>query len=268
MHLAIDHETLYRYDSPVARSTQYLRLTPRPSDRVRVIEWQLTLPAQAARGLDAYGNVLHVLTLDKPHSDIRLHATGVVETSDAAPTPMRDDSLPPQLFLRDSPLTHADTALQDFARQHHAAVTANRQTGLAALMQAVGERMPYTPGSTDVATAAADAFAQARGVCQDHAHVYATCCRLLGIPARYVSGYLAADAEHVASHAWVEAWLDDGWLGFDVSNQCLAGNRHVPLAVGLDYLDACPVRGMRQGGGGESLHAVARVTQAAHGQDQ
>ncbi len=141
MHLAIDHETLYRYDSPVARSTQYLRLTPRPSDRLRVIEWQLTLPAQAARGLDAYGNVLHVLTLDKPHSEIRLHATGVVETSDAAPSPWRDDSLPPQLFLRDSPLTHADAALQDFARQYQAAVVANRQAGLAALMQALGERM-------------------------------------------------------------------------------------------------------------------------------
>ena len=147
MHLAIDHETLYRYDSPVARSTQYLRLTPRPSDRLRVIEWQLTLPAQAARGLDAYGNVLHVLTLDKPHSEIRLHATGVVETSDAAPSPMRDDSLPPQLFLRDSPLTHADAALQDFAQQHHAAVVANRLAGLGALMQAVGERMPYTPAA-------------------------------------------------------------------------------------------------------------------------
>ena len=128
------------------------------------------------------------------------------------------------------------------------------------LMRALGEHMPYTPGFTDAATPAAEAFASRLGVCQDHAQVFVTCARLLGLPARYVSGYLAADAEHVASHAWAEVRLAEGWLGFDVSNQCLADGRYVKLAIGADYLDACPVRGMRLGGGGEAMQAQVQVT--------
>lgn len=259
MHLAIEHETHYRYEHPVSRSTQYLRLTPRPSSHIRVMSWHLDLPAKAMESRDAYSNILHVLTLDKPHTEISVRAVGVVETADVAPLPNIDDALPPLLFLRSSPLTEADAALTDFAQAFSHPMATHRFDGLMAMMQAVIERMPYTPGTTDVATAASTAFARSLGVCQDHAHVFAACARLLGLPARYVSGYLAADEEHVASHAWAEVWMGDGWLGFDVSNQCLAANRHVKLAVGLDYLDACPIRGMRQGGGAESMRTLARV---------
>nr|WP_276598088.1 transglutaminase family protein [Roseateles koreensis] len=171
--------------------------------------------------------------------------------------------------MRDSPLTQADAALRDFALAYTARVSSDPLQGLHELMTALGQHMPYTPGTTDAATPAAEAFARRLGVCQDHAQVFATCARLLGIPTRYVSGYLAADAEHVASHAWAEARLPGkgdvggGWLGFDVSNQCLADARYVKLAIGLDYLDACPVRGMRLGGGVEALQAAVQVTLAA-----
>ena len=101
------------------------------------------------------------------------------------------------------------------------------------------------------------------GVCQDHTHAFLACARSLGIPARYVSGYLCTeDASHLASHAWAEAWLDDGWYSFDVTNRLARPERHLKLAVGLDYLDACPVRGMRRGGGGEQMHAKVRVAPA------
>ncbi|WP_269530881.1 transglutaminase family protein [Chitinimonas sp. BJYL2] len=259
MRLAIEHDTHYRYDSPVRRSIQYLRLTPLSSARQQVLQWQLTLPANASAGMDAYGNTLHVLTLDRPHSEIRLHASGVVETRDGAALAEPDSRLPPAVFLRDSVLTQADAALSDFALPYAGKLIRSRREGLLTLMAALAARMPYTPGSTDAATPASAAFARASGVCQDHAQVFAACARKLGVPARYVSGYLAADAEHVASHAWTEVWLDEGWIGIDVSNQCLAEARHVKLAIGLDYLDACPVRGMRVGGGNEAMLAVARV---------
>ncbi|RQO59919.1 transglutaminase [Paucibacter sp. KBW04] len=274
MHLAIHHETVYRYASPVKRSTQYLRLTPVNGARQRVLQWELSLPAKASRCLDAYGNAMHVLTLDKPHSEIHLHASGVIETEDAAPQPDADDGpFPPAVFLRDSPLTQADTALRAFAAEHAQRVAADPMQGLLTLLEALALQMPYTPGTTDAATPAAEAFARHLGVCQDHAQVFATCARLLGIPTRYVSGYLAADAEHVASHAWAEVRLPGtaaeggGWLGFDVSNQCLADARYVKLAIGLDYLDACPVRGMRLGGGAEAMQAAVQVT-LAQGQTQ
>lgn len=268
MHLHIAHETIYRYGAPLARSTQYLRLTPRPGMGLQVRGWQLRLPAPASQTRDAYGNVLHVLTLDGPRHEIQLFAEGEVDTLDELPRPdASDDALPPPVFLRESPLTRADPALRDFAAAHAASVRADPVEGLQGLMAALGARMPYTPGATDVATAAAEAFASGHGVCQDHAQVFVALARLLGLPARYVSGYLAADAAHVASHAWAEVRLsrgsEEGWLGFDVSNQCLANGRHVRLAIGLDYLDACPVRGMRLGGGSEVLHTQVAVQPGA-----
>lgn len=264
MHLHIAHETIYRYDAPLARSTQYLRLTPRPGMGLQVRDWQLRLPAPASQTRDAYGNVLHVLTLDGPRHEIHLFGEGEVDTLDGDPRPdVSDDALPPPIFLRESALTQADAAMRDFAAAHAAAVQADPVEGLQQLMAALGSHMPYTPGATDVATAATEAFASGHGVCQDHAQVFVAMARLLGLPARYVSGYLAADAEHVASHAWAEVRLkrgtEEGWLGFDVSNQCLANGRHVRLAIGLDYLDACPVRGMRLGGGAEALHTLVAV---------
>ncbi|NQD94490.1 transglutaminase family protein, partial [Pseudomonas sp. CrR25] len=109
-------------------------------------------------------------------------------------------------------------------------------------------------------TSAAEAFAGRQGVCQDHAHAFLACARSLGIPARYVSGYLyAGNSEHLASHAWAEAWLDGAWYSFDVTNCLARPERHLKLAVGLDYLDACPVRGMRRGGGSEQMHAQVEV---------
>jgi transglutaminase-like putative cysteine protease len=127
----------------------------------------------------------------------------------------------------------------------------------------------YQPGSTAVETSAVEAFAGGKGVCQDHAHAFLACARSLGIPARYVSGYLFTDSEdHLASHAWAEAWLDDAWYSFDVTNCLAKPERHLKLAVGLDYLDACPVRGMRRGGGAEQMHAQVDVAPILQAQQQ
>lgn len=276
MHLHISHETVYDYDAPVARSTQYLRLTPRAGRGLRVLHWHLELPAPASACKDAFGNTMHVLSLDGPRRDIVLRAVGEVDTSDAPPTPDPEDELPAPLFLRDSPLTRADEPLRQFAASFADAATADAHGALLALMAALGERMPYVRGYTDAATPAAQAFATGHGVCQDHAQVFVCCARLLGLPARYVSGYLATDFEHVASHAWAEVRLPDaaptatdgrdashgmagGWLGYDISNQCLADGRYVKLAIGADYLDACPVRGVRTGGGLETMRAEVLV---------
>lgn len=286
MHLHISHETVYDYDAPVARSTQYLRLTPRAGRGLRVLHWNLELPAPASACKDAFGNTMHVLSLDGPRRDIVLRAVGEVATDDAPPVPDPEDELPAPLFLRDSPLTRADERLREFAAGFAQAARADAHGALLALMSAIGERMPYVRGYTDAATPAAQAFETGHGVCQDHAQVFVCCARLLGLPARYVSGYLATDFEHVASHAWAEVRLPDmpaseatsspdsrdashgsqashgmhgGWLGYDISNQCLADGRYVKLAIGADYLDACPVRGVRTGGGMETMRAEVLV---------
>lgn len=260
MRLDVVHTTHYSYESPVRASTQYLRLTPRDSARQSVVSWQIETPGTPTRTTDGYGNVLHVLTLDQPTSEIRIRVSGTVETriaydegADAAP-------LSPLVFTRSTALTRADSALAAFADRFRR--RAGSPSGLKELAAAVLKQMPFNPGGTHAGNSAAEAFALGSGVCQDHTHVFIACCRHLGVPARYVSGYLFSEGAQVASHAWAEAWTVDRWRSFDVANSRSAGEQHIKLAIGADYLDACPIRGTRTGGGGETLAAVASVAQS------
>jgi transglutaminase-like putative cysteine protease len=259
MLLTVTHTTRYKYAAPVARSTQYIRLTPATSQRQRVVEWNVKLPIESVTMVDSFGNNTHVLTYDKPHDAIAIKAHGQVEVSE------QDEGEPagnvnPLVFLRRTALTQPDAAMIAFVNPFRVMVKSRPLMGMTELMVAVLEKMPYTSGSTTVETTAAQAFAIGKGVCQDHSHVFLSCCRELRIPARYVSGYVySSNREEVASHAWVEAWLNNRWVSFDVSNAKSAGGAHIKLAVGLDYLDACPVRGVRLGGGEEQLSIAAQV---------
>jgi len=128
---------------------------------------------------------------------------------------------------------------------------------------AIREAVAYQPGVTDVTHAADEALALGVGVCQDQTHVLLACCRAAGIPARYVSGYLhTGEQGETASHAWADVWLDEeqAWVSLDVTHAEHAGARHCRLAVGRDYLDAAPVRGVRRGGGRESMTVAVNVT--------
>jgi transglutaminase-like putative cysteine protease len=261
MRLAVDHTTHYTYDTPVRASTQYLRLTPRDSARQKVLEWKLEAPGTTVRTIDGYGNVLHVLTIDQPVIEIRIRATGVVETS-SADEGAEATPLSPLVFTRATTITRADERLAAFADGYRR--RAGTPSGLADLASGILKKMPFKPGDTDVSSSAAEAFTIGSGVCQDHAHVFIACCRQLGVPARYVSGYVFSPGHagtHVASHAWAEAWVVDRWRSFDIANNRPAGEDHVRVAIGADYFDACPIRGVRTGGGTEAMSAAALVAQ-------
>jgi len=257
MRLSISHETTYHYDDQVRSSIQYLRLTPSDSQRQQVLSWQLTLPRPVRAQIDPFGNILHVLSLEEPHEEIIIGARGQVEIDQTREAEHESQSAFP--FLRVTRLTEPDEAIRSFATKHCGQRT--DRTVLIDLMQALNQHMTYTQGTTEVDTSAAKAFAGRSGVCQDHTHAFLACARSLGVPARYVSGYLCSeDSDHLSSHAWAEAWIDDAWYSFDVTNQLAIPERHLKLAVGLDYLDACPVRGMRRGGGSEQMHAKVVVS--------
>ncbi|MBM7059256.1 transglutaminase family protein [Pseudomonas sp. UL073] len=265
MRLSIRHDTTYHYEDQVRASIQYLRLTPHDSERQQVISWQLNLPCQVRAQLDPYGNILHVLTLDEPHDSIVIGARGQVEIDPSREAEHEAGS--PLPFLRHTRLTAVDEALAAFARQQ--CETRRDRAALVGLMEALNAEIVYKPGATRVDTTAAEAFAARAGVCQDHTHAFLACARSLGVPARYVSGYLhSEDNGHLASHAWAEAWLDGAWYSFDITNGLARPERHLKLAVGLDYLDACPVRGMRRGGGGEQMHAKVQVAPLLMVQEQ
>jgi transglutaminase-like putative cysteine protease len=133
-------------------------------------------------------------------------------------------------------------------------------------MDNVRERVSYRQGATGSETTAAEALALGAGVCQDHAHLFVAACRSLGIPARYVAGYLwpgENGTEPQAGHAWAEAFVDEtGWVGFDPSNRTLQDERYVRVGIGLDCRSAAPVRGIHRGGAAETLSVALNVKAA------
>ena len=262
MRIEVDHTTLYQYSGKVARSTQILRLQPLTGRGQRVLDWRVDLPARAANFIDSFGNFTHVLTLDSEYESLRIRAQGRVEVDVGFSTePL--EPINPLVFLRPTALTSPDAALKEFAGHEQAAIARDAAAGLIRLMFAIAERMPYRPGSTLVSHTAAESFALGAGVCQDHTHVFIACCRALGVPARYVSGYVDPVGDQPAtSHAWAEAWVAGRWMSFDVSNRRADEAGYLRLATGRDYLDACPVRGVRAGGGDEqlSVHVTVKVS--------
>lgn len=262
MLLNIEHRTTYQYSEVVNYTIQLLRLTPQNGFGQQVLRWEIRVNGHLQPHKDTYGNHAHTLVVDAPHEEISIVASGEVETGlNVLPI---NDGLPTPIYLRPTPLTEMDENLTAFVEEFKVAHPKLQEpAALQALMDAIIDRVPYVKGQTAVETSAAKAFALGSGVCQDHAHIFIACCRYLGVPARYVSGYLfTPDGSLMESHAWADAWLDDiGWISFDVTNRCRTNGVHVRLATGLDYRDACPISGVRNGGGVETMSVKVVVHQ-------
>jgi transglutaminase-like putative cysteine protease len=268
MRLRIAHETVYRYATPAKSAIELLRLTPRNHDGQYVVRWRIDVSedCRLEQHEDAFGNLTHTFTVDGPLTELRVGVTGEVETQDTAGVMAGTlERFPPSLFLRETPLTKPDASVIDFAEDTGRA--ADDVLGrMHALTARIYETFTFDPDPTHPTTSAAEAFALKRGVCQDYAHVFVAAARHLGVPARYVGGYfMRADGENVqeAGHAWAEAYAPDlGWVAFDPANGISATEAHIRVAVGLDYLGAAPIRGVRLGGTGESLAVTVHVNQA------
>jgi transglutaminase-like putative cysteine protease len=266
MQMHIRHETRYRYERPVKYSVQSLHLTPRRDLSQRALAWNIVAPGRRLEQIDAHGNIAHLLTIEEPHREIRIVVQGVVETADADAR-LEDGPLSPLAYLSPTQLTLPNDDLKAFAQCALAQVEPRERAQ--ALADAVYGAVRYRSGTSDVQDSAATAFKSGEGVCQDHAHVFIAAARAIGMPARYVSGYLyTGDTNDAASHAWVDAWLGEeiGWQSIDVTHKRPAVRTYCRLAVGRDYLDAAPVRGMRQGGGGEKMEANVLVADSAQQQ--
>ncbi|MDF3880980.1 transglutaminase family protein [Cupriavidus basilensis] len=264
MKYKIHHKTVYRYAEPVRRSVHELRLAPRSGPLQAVQGWQLSVPGNLSEARDGFGNIVHSFTVTGPAHTLVIEAGGVVDVTPPADgdAPLFCDAPPagearvsPLYYLGSTPLTAAHPEMVRFASPYLAA--GREVPALLALAGGIAERVRYKADSTDVGTSAREAFGLGSGVCQDQAQVMVACCRALGIPARYVSGYFYdPQASELASHAWADVCVDadrELWCSIDVTHACLSDARHVRLAVGRDYRMAAPVRGIREGGSGEQL---------------
>ncbi|SAI51265.1 Uncharacterized protein conserved in bacteria [Bordetella ansorpii] len=258
----IKHTTRYQYTSPVSYTIQTLRLTPRPDDHQRALRWHVAAPGPLEEQVDAYGNVTHTLVLNKPHSEIEIRVTGQIEIDPLQNGQIHggeESRLPLHAYCVPTRLTQSDETIARFCRD---AVPGGltRPADVMALAEAICDRVAYEPGITDVTTAAGEVLALGHGVCQDHVHLFLACVRGLGVPGRYVSGYYYTAGDVAASHAWADVWLPEaGWTSLDITNRAFASDRHCRLAVARDYDSASPVRGVRNGGGEESMSVSVQI---------
>jgi transglutaminase-like putative cysteine protease len=261
--LTIRHETLYRYTEPIGYTIQKLCLTPRADAHQHTLSWKLSTPGQRHSFTDAFGNLSHILTITQPHNEVRIIVEGMVDI-----LPLNrgrligKGELSPLVFTVPTRLTQPNEAIVDFARSR--LPNNPRSSDFLALAESIGNAVAYQTGATEVSSTAADALTLGRGVCQDHAHLFLACCHAANTPARYVSGYIdSGSTDNAESHAWVDVWVEEegfsGWVSIDVTHAKFQDSALCRLAVGRDYESAGPVRGIRRGGGTESLSVEVSV---------
>ena len=281
MNYAIRHTTSFRYDSPVSESVMELRMRPASGGVQHCMQFEVDVQPKARvfAYADFNGNWVHHFDIPRRHSQLTIVARAEVQL-DALPA--LPDALPDKAWMAvEEWSSHGDhwhfrqpshfaawtPALLDFAsfidRKRADPLTTVRE-----VMAAIHGGFEYAPASTHVDSPIDDALKARRGVCQDFAHVMIAMVRHLGLPARYVSGYVApktmadgSDPSSIATHAWVEVMLPDlGWVGLDPTHNVPAGLRHVRVAVGRDYADVPPTRGIFKGKTASTLSVSVAVT--------
>ena len=290
MKYEVLHETVYSYERPVVLSQQLLHLTPRVVDFQRLGTHRIEVepaPAETSTRDDYFGNPVTQIMLAAPHASLTVRSHSSVEVLPRGTPPssepweqvrdrLRDDGgdgvshslLEPMQFLYESP--HIEF-FRDLAAYAEPSFGKRRDLVDAALdfTRRIHTDFTFDPKATSVSTPLREVLAKRRGVCQDYAHFMTGCLRMLGLPARYVSGYIqtipppgkprlmGADA----SHAWVSVYCGEaGWIDLDPTNNMLVGDQHITLGWGRDFSDVTPMRGVILGGGEQELEVRVTVT--------
>jgi transglutaminase-like putative cysteine protease len=265
MRLKVHHQATYVYAQPARSAVQILRLTPRSFDGHFVQQWRVEVDSDARldKGEDAFGNVTHTVSIEGPVTSVRVGVEGVVDTVDTHGIVRgTSERLPPGVYLRETALTRPSPAISEIIGDaSDADDTLGRLHRLTARLR---RSLSITPDRPAEWIPVEQVLSAKSGTYRDLAHVFLAAARGLRIPARYVAGYfLRADSsDKDASHAWAEAHLEGlGWIGFDATEGLCTTDRYVRVAIGLDGLDAAPIRGSHVGGGGESLSVASHIAQ-------
>ena len=288
MRYRVQHTTTYGYEELVSICHDEVHLEPRTTPFQRCRRMRLTIeptPAVLSGERDYFGNPTSFFTVQEPHHRLTVTARSELEVTPAgAPAPERTPAwealrarvqrersrgaLAAFEMTFESP--HVQLA-EGFAAYAAPSFGAERPVLDAALdlTHRIHADFVYRPGATSVATPVAEAFQAREGVCQDFAHVQIACLRALGLPARYVSGYIRTQPKEGgaallgadASHAWVSVWCGDlGWIDLDPTNDVMTSDQHVTLAWGRDYGDVAPLKGVIRGGGAHTVTVAVDVT--------
>ncbi len=266
MKLQIVHSTRYRYTGPIAESVMEVRLRPMDGGGQRCTEFSLELSSGLKpRGyMDGYGNHVHYFNLSRPHTGLSIVSRSVVETG------LGDEPEPGEELVQDflrfrSPVKDVE-GVREIARLHaidEGAPPEATERALEALTRYINREFEYNLTATNVYSGVDEVLELRAGVCQDFAHLLVAVARTMGVPARYVSGYIHLPGDRgptTASHAWAEAWVPGrGWIGYDATRPVRTTDHHVRLAVGRDYTDAAPTRGVYVGSATGAMQVRVRT---------
>lgn len=269
------HSTTYSYDEPVSICHTEVHLEPRKNDRQLLLDYSLEIspePSYQACRKDYFGNEVTYFMIHSPHTALsitsrcRVSLPGV-ELPKPSSTPAWEDAgaarhFEADQFLYESPLVKLDSAFARYALDSFAP----RRPLLEAALDLQGrifKEFKYDQRATTVTTPVEEVLRTRQGVCQDFAHFMIACLRSLGLPARYVSGYLRSGKDSIgaeASHAWASLYCPElGWLDFDPTNNVMPSDGHITLAWGRDYSDVTPVKGVAVGGGEQMIDVSVEV---------
>jgi transglutaminase-like putative cysteine protease len=283
MFYSIRHVTRFVYTPPVTESMTEVRMQPRAEGGQRCLKFELhTQPRARILGYrDHMGNIIHHFDIPGRHSQLKITAESTVEIAAAPPLPESLDAVAWEAmdainrsgaywdYLAPSRYAFKTELLAELARELHVKRRGDPLSLLREINAAIYESFDYKPQSTSVDSPIDDALRMRVGVCQDYAHIMIALARELRIPCRYVSGYLFHEGNGHdrsaagASHAWVEAYLPElGWVGFDPTNNLIAGERHIRTAIGRDYADVPPTRGVFKGLAQSELSVGVQVSPA------
>lgn len=282
----IRHTSLYKYSFPVQSSAMTLSFRPLEDEHQSVLDYEIeTEPSVGlTQEKDYFGNTKHYLLLHQPHESLEIVSTAAVEVTARVDLPesakleawgeMRawKHSVQHWAYTQPSPMARPSPELADFASgKGLGEPNGDPLNALKDLSGTLYEGFEYTPGSTSAISPIEEILRTGKGVCQDYAHVMITIARGWGVPARYVSGYLYVEDDmgnpipSAAGHAWVECLVPGlGWVGFDPTNNWIVGNQHVRVAVGRDYQDVAPTRGIMLGPGDTRLEVEVRMESLAN----
>jgi len=276
--LRVVHTTGYVYQSPVTASYNEARLTPRSDSRQNVILNRVeTIPAtRSYRYVDYWGTAVTAFDLHAPHTELTVTSSSVVETEPPGPpatkaswSELRSESVIDRFDELLRPTVRTPAAKHIAAVGKKIAKSHGPADAVVAAAEWVRGELDYLPGTTSVQSSGLDALKAGKGVCQDFVHLSLMVLRSMGIPARYVSGYLhptrdAAIGEPVAgrSHAWVQAWTGH-WWDHDPTNDTAITEQYVGVGAGRDYSDVAPLKGIYSGVGATDLDVVVEVTRLA-----
>jgi transglutaminase-like putative cysteine protease len=276
--LRIVHQTRVRYEGLARASYNEARMTPATLPGQSALESQVSTDVLAAIStyIDYWGTLVSAFDIQAPHHELVIRAQATVETSSPLqPAPPLEWSVLTERaaeerlleFLTPTPRTTVDQALAATARQRTA--DADPLEAAEDIASWVNDRVAYVPGATGVQTSAQEAWDKGQGVCQDIAHLTVALLREVGLPARYVSGYLhpqpeaePGDEVEGQSHAWVEYWTGE-WVACDPTNRAQVGEQHVVVAAGRDYGDVPPLKGIYHGTPGAAMDVIVAVTRLA-----